>query len=224
VLESRDLPIPGDISNAATWLTAAALQPGSHLIIENVCMNPTRAGILSVLIRMGANLREVFNDRGSFEKMGRIEVYGSKLRGTTILGREVPALYEEIPLIAVAGALAEGRTLIRDASDLRALPVDRISLTVKNLRSMGVNVKERDDGMEITGGKPLKGARIDTEGDPRVAMAFAVAGLFTEAETTIRDSECIDRLYPEFSQTLQYLIAVRHSAGSQIPVMTTAGE
>ncbi len=222
-LESRDIPIPGDLSNAAVWLATAALRAESHLIIDNVGMNPTRAGILSVLIRMGANLREVFNERGPVEKMGRVEVHGGTLRGTTVLGREVPTLLPEIPIIAVAGALAEGRTLIRDANDLRRFPRDRLSLTVKNLRAMGVNVKERDDGMEIIGGKPLRGARLESGGDPRVAIAFAMAGLFAEAECTIRDTECIDTIYPDFEKTLDYVMSVRHSGNSRIPVISSAG-
>lgn len=220
-LESREIIIPGDISHAAPWLVLAAAREGAHLIVQNIGLNETRTTALGVLVRMGALIRERFDHRRRMEPMGRLEVRGSKLHGTSILGREVPCLMEEICVLAVAGALAAGRTTIRDAEELRSRRPDRIALTVKNLRRMGVQVKERDDGMDITGQGKLKAARVETQGDPRIGMAFAIAGLCAEGgETIIEDAEGIEQAYPGFGKTLHHLIATRIPKGSRTPVVT----
>ncbi len=208
--ESRDFVVPGDISSAAFWLVAAAAQPGSRLLVEEVGLNPTRTGILDVLVRMGAHVREVVEVMDQGEVRGTIDVKGTTLRGTVIEGREIPNVIDEIPIIAVAAALAEGDTEIRDARELRVKETDRIAAVATNLRAMGVEVEERDDGMRITGGATLRGAKLDSFGDHRIAMAFAIAGLFAEGETTIDNVECVQTSYPGFAETLE---AIRSSKG-----------
>ncbi len=205
VPEACDFRVPGDISSAAFWLVAAAAMPGSRLRIQDVGLNPTRTAILKVLSRMGARMLEIV-DRSDGEPIGHIEIHGTSLRGTTILLEEVPNLIDEIPVIAVAAALAQGRTVIRNAKELRVKETDRITTVVNGLRAMGAEVEEFEDGMEIEGGKPLKAATIDSCGDHRIAMAFAIAGLFAKGETTIRNTDCINTSYPGFSHHLQAVI------------------
>lgn len=203
-LESRDFAVPGDISSAAFWLVAAAAQPGSRLLIKNVGLNPTRTGILDVLIRMGARIREVIDvDRG--EPTGVIDIKGSTLHGTIIEGAEIPNVIDEIPILAVAAALAEGETIIRDARELRVKETDRIAAIATNLRAMGVEVIEQDDGMRIMGTKKLKGAKVTSFGDHRIAMAFAIAGLFASGETIIEDTACVQTSYPGFEAALKHI-------------------
>ncbi len=199
--ESCDFTVPGDISSAAFWLVAAAALDGSYLLMKNVGLNPTRTAILKVLSRMGARMSEIVHT-SSGEPSGNIEIHGAKLTGTTILIDEVPNLIDEIPVIAVAAALAEGRTIIRNAGELRVKETDRITTVVEGLRAMGVDVEEFDDGMEITGGNTLRGATIDSMGDHRIAMAFAIAGLFAKGETVILNAECVNTSYPGFSHHL----------------------
>jgi 3-phosphoshikimate 1-carboxyvinyltransferase len=204
--ESCDFEVPGDISSAAFWLVAAAALPGSRLLIKNVGLNPTRTAILKVLSRMGAHMIDiVHNNHG--EPIGNIEIHGAELTGTTILPEEVPNLIDEIPVIAVAAALAKGRTVIRNARELRVKETDRITTVVDNLRAMGADITEFDDGMEIQGGLPLHGADLDSYGDHRIAMAFAIAGLFAAGETIIRNTACVNTSYPGFSH---HLSAIRH--------------
>ncbi len=136
------------------------------------------------------------------ELRGTIDVKGAALRATVIEGKEIPNVIDEIPIIAVAAALAEGTTEIRDARELRVKETDRIAAVATNLRAMGVEVDERDDGMAITGGATLRGAKLDSFGDHRIAMAFAIAGLFAVGETTIDNVECVQTSYPDFSDTL----------------------
>lgn len=203
-LESRDFRVPGDISSAAFWLVAAASQPGARLLIDGVGLNPTRNGILDVLVSMGARVKEVVeSDVKSGEPSGAIEIEGRKLNGTVIEGDVIPNIIDEIPAIAIAAALANGTTTIRGAGELRVKETDRIAAIATNLRAMGVEVKEFDDGMEITGGGRLRGAELSSFGDHRIAMSFAVAGLFAEGETIIEDVECVATSYPTFEQTLK---------------------
>ncbi len=202
-LESRDFKVPGDISSAAFWLVAAAAQPGASLLIDNVGLNSTRSGILDVLVRMGARLREIVEVVDEGEPSGAIEITGAKLTGTVIEGEEIPNVIDEIPIIAIAAALAEGKTTIRGASELRVKETDRIAAIASNLRAMGVEVVEFDDGMEITGAKRLRGARLPSFGDHRIAMAFTIAGLFADGETIIDNVECVATSYPSFEETLR---------------------
>ena len=205
VPESRDFQVPGDISSAAFWLVAAAAKPGSRLLVKDVGLNPTRTGIIDVLIRMGACIREVVESSPHGEPAGTIDIKGCRLHGTVIGGAEIPNVIDEIPIIAVAAALAEGKTVIRDASELRVKETDRIAAVATNLRAMGVEVEEFPDGMAITGGKPLKGAKLQSFGDHRIAMAFAVAGMFATGETVIEDTACVQTSYPGFAETLKLI-------------------
>lgn len=205
--ESRDIQVPGDISSAAFWIVAAAARNGARLMIHNVGLNPTRVGVLGVMARMGAKIVERIDESGC-EPMGSIEVVGGGLKATEIGGAEIPTLIDEIPVLAVAAALAEGKTVIKDAQELRVKESDRISAVAESLRRMGVTVDEFADGMEITGGGPLKGAEIPSLGDHRIAMAFAIAGLFAEGETVIKGVECIETSYPGFIRELEQLQAM----------------
>jgi 3-phosphoshikimate 1-carboxyvinyltransferase len=219
--QARDIVVPGDISSAAFWLVAVAASPGSQIVIKNVGLNPTRTGILDVLLRMGAQVtRSELQSEG--EPRGNILVKGGQLSATVIGGTEIPNVIDELPILAVAGALARGKTLIRDAEELRVKETDRIAAVAHNLRLMGVNVTERPDGMEIEGGAKLHGATLPCFGDHRIAMAFAIAGLFAEGTTTIEGSECIATSYPGFEHHLDlFLQGVAGAQTSPSPSSTT---
>src|SRR5437660_7814373 len=219
VPESRDFAIPGDISSAAFWLVAAAAQSGGHLLVRNIGLNDTRTAPLGVLVRMGAQVREAVEDDQS-EPRGVVEVTGVPLKGTVIHGKEIPQLIDELPVLAVAGALASGTTIIRHANELRVKETDRIAAIAHNLRAMGVQVIELNDGLEIHGPAPLRGARLSSFGDHRIAMAFAVAGLFADGETIIQDAECIRESYPGFEKALDEFISPRR-ARTSTPVIGT---
>ena len=206
--EACDFQVPGDISSAAFWLVAAAAMPGSRLLLKDVGLNPTRTAILKVLSRMGAHMIDIVHDSAG-EPIGNVEIHGAPLKGTTILESEIPNLIDEIPVIAVAAALAEGKTVIRHAAELRVKETDRITTVVNNLRAMGADVDEFDDGMEITGGNPLRGAELESFGDHRIAMAFAIAGLFAKGETVVRDTACVNTSYPGFSHHLDAVLRER---------------
>ena len=216
-LESRDFSVPGDISSAAFWLVAAAAKPGSRLILGNVGLNPSRTGILSVLIRMGARIREVVESPLAAEPVGTIDIEGGILRGTEIYGAEIPNVIDELPILAVAGALAEGKTIIRDARELRVKETDRLAALATNLRAMGVPVQEFDDGMEIQGSTKLQGATVESYGDHRIAMAFAIAALFAKRETTIKNTACVATSYPGFYEVLEKIISGERSGKFAVP-------
>jgi len=201
--ESRDFTIPGDITSAAFWLAAAAAQPGGHLLVRHIGLNDTRTAMLGVLVRMGAQVREAVEDVDQLEPRGIVEITGAPLRGTVIQGKEVPQLIDELPILAVASALASGTTIIRHAQELRVKETDRIAAIAHNLRIMGAQVIEMNDGLEIHGPAPLRGARVASFGDHRIAMAFAVAGLFAEGETVVQDVDCIRESYPGFETALE---------------------
>ncbi|PYK23943.1 MAG: 3-phosphoshikimate 1-carboxyvinyltransferase [Verrucomicrobia bacterium] len=201
--ESRDFDIPGDISSAAFWLVAAGAQRRGHLLIRNVGLNDTRTALLGVLLRMGAQVREAVEDVEQLEPRGVVEVTGVPLKATVIQGKEVPQLIDELPILSIAGALASGKTTIRHAEELRVKESDRIAAIAHNLRAMGAQVSELSDGVEIYGPAPLHGARLPSFGDHRIAMAFAIAGLFAEGETIVQDAECIRESYPGFEASLE---------------------
>jgi 3-phosphoshikimate 1-carboxyvinyltransferase len=201
VPRATDIIVPGDISSAAFWLVAAAASPGQQITLKNVGLNATRTGILSVLLRMGAEITS-YESSSEGEPRGNIVVKGGELNGTVIGGAEIPNVIDELPILAVAAALARGNTLIKDAQELRVKETDRIAAVAENLRRMGVEVIEYPDGMEIVGGSKLKGATISTYHDHRIAMAFAIAGLFAEGDTVIEGSECIGTSYPGFEHDL----------------------
>ncbi len=203
-IRSCDVVVPGDISSAAFWIVAAACRPGSKLLITNVGLNPTRTGLINVLIRMGAHIKDVVLHDDGGEPRGNIEVVGQELHGVEILPEEIPNLIDEVPILAVAGALAKGKMTIRNAEELRVKETDRIETTVTNLREMGVEVEEFEDGMIIQGGASLKGAALKSFGDHRIAMAFAMAGLLAESgTTTIEDTGCVNTSYPGFADHLK---------------------
>jgi 3-phosphoshikimate 1-carboxyvinyltransferase len=218
VPESRDFEVPGDISSAAFWLVAAAAQPKSHLLVRGVGLNPTRTGVLAVLVRMGAHVREIVEEVEVGEPSGMVEIQGARLKGTEIRGKEIPNVIDELPILAVAGALAHGVTVIADAGELRVKETDRIAAIASNLRAMGAQVTETPDGMTIAGGKPLQGARIPSYGDHRIAMAFAIAGLFAQGETVVEGVECAATSYPDFYDTLETL--VKGPTSPQTPVIS----
>lgn len=204
-LEPCDFAVPGDISSAAFWVAAASVFPGSQLKISRVGLNPTRSGILHVLARMGAHITNTVASEGNAENCGDITVYGGELRGIEISGDIVANIIDELPIIAVTAALAEGITVIRDAGELRVKETDRISAVAENLRAMGADIQEADDGMTIRGGKPLRGACLESYGDHRIAMAFAIAGLFASGDTLIENADCIAVSYPGFENDLKLL-------------------
>ena len=212
--ESRDFTIPGDISSAAFWLVAAASQPGGHLLVRDIGLNDTRTALLGVVVRMGAQVREAVEDVEQLEHRGIVEITGAPLKGTVIQGKEVPQLIDELPALAVAGALATGTTIIRHAQELRVKETDRIAAIAHNLRIMGAQVIEMNDGLEIHGPAPLRGARVASFGDHRIAMAFAVAGLFAEGETTVQDVECVRESYPGFEAALEEFMSPKPSRAS----------
>jgi len=203
VPESRDFDIPGDISSAAFWLVAAAAQRRGHLLIRNIGLNDTRTAMLGVLLRMGAQVREAVEDVEQLEPRGVVEVTGVLLKATVIQGKEVPQLIDELPILSIAGVLASGKTTIRHAEELRVKETDRIAAIARNLRTMGAQATELSDGLEIYGPAPLHGARLPSFGDHRIAMAFAIAGLFADGETVIQGAECIRESYPGFETVIE---------------------
>ena len=203
-IRSCDVVVPGDISSAAFWIVAAACRPGSKLLITNVGLNPTRTGLIDVLIRMGAHIKDiVLHDEGG-EPRGNVEVVGQELHGVEIRPEEVPNIIDEVPILAVAGALAKGKMTIRNASELRVKETDRIETTITNLRAMDAQVEEFEDGMVIQGETKLKGAHLKSFGDHRIAMAFSMAGLLADSgNTMIDDCACVNTSYPGFANHLK---------------------
>lgn len=203
-LLAQDITVPGDISSAAFFIAAGLLTPGSEILLKNVGINPTRAGILKVCQDMGADIT-LLNADYSGEPAADILVRTSSLKGTVIQGADIPTLIDELPVIAVMAAFAEGTTVIRDAAELRVKESDRIAVMTDNLRRMGADVEEAEDGMIIHGGRPLHGAVIDPRLDHRVAMSFAVAGTVCEGTMDILDGDCVRISYPDFYKDLYSL-------------------
>lgn len=204
-LFGQKITVPGDISSAAYFIAAGLIVPDSEILIENVGINPTRAGILKVCEDMGGNITLLNERTEGGEKIADILVKTSSLHGITIEGDIIPALIDEIPVIAVMAAAAEGTTIIKDAEELKVKETDRIETVTDNLKAMGCNVTPTADGMIITGGK-LKGASIHTLLDHRIAMAFSIAALVAEGNTKILDSKCVDVSYPTFYDTFEQLL------------------
>ena len=204
-LYGQQVYVPGDISSAAYFIAAALLTPGSELLIKNVGTNFTRAGFLKVCEAMGADVTLVNKTIEGGEPRADILARSSALKGTVIEGELIPTLIDEIPILAVMAALAEGTTVIRDAAELKVKETNRIDTVTAGLAAMGANVTPTEDGMIIEGGSCLTGARIQSHLDHRIAMAFTVAGLAAQGETFIEDSQCVDVSYPEFFQTLEQL-------------------
>ncbi|CRZ34828.1 3-phosphoshikimate 1-carboxyvinyltransferase [Herbinix hemicellulosilytica] len=197
-LSGKKINVPGDISSAAFLMAAALIVPNSEILIENVGINPTRDGILKVCSMMGADIKLLNIKKDGGEPAADILVRHSSLRGTEIGGDLIPTLIDEIPIIAILACFADGKTVIKDAQELRVKESDRIEAMVKNLSAMGADVEATEDGMIINGGKPLRGAVIDPKFDHRIAMSFAVAGLMADGETEILNPECVNISFPGF--------------------------
>lgn len=203
-LTGKKIRVAGDISSAAFLLTAAALAPGSDLTIRGLGINPTRSGIIDVLEMMGADIR-IFNLReDGGEPVADIRVrYAGRLRGVKIGGEMIPRLIDEIPVLAVAAAAAEGKTVIRDAAELKVKESNRIAAVARLLSGFGADVAELEDGLMIRGGRVFAGCFCDSHGDHRIAMAAAVAGLTAKGTTVVRGAECIEVSFPGFSELLK---------------------
>ncbi len=204
-LTGQKINVPGDISSAAYFIAAALLVPGSEVLLKNVGVNPTRDGMLRVCQAMGADITLLNEDHSGAEPSADLLVRSSALHGTTIEGEIIPTLIDEIPVLAVLAAFAEGTTVIRDAAELKVKESDRIAVMADNLSRIGCDVEATDDGMIIRGGRPLHGAAVDSHKDHRVAMSLAVAALACSGEMEIRDSDCVTISYPGFYQDLQML-------------------
>lgn len=201
-LAPLSLRVPGDFSAAAFWLVAAALHPDADLTLRGVGVNPTRCGLLNVLREMGADITVSDERSVGGEPVADVRARSSRLRGVVVEGPAVVRLIDEVPVLAVAAALAEGRTIIRDIAELRLKESDRVKLTVQELRRMGARIDEEGDALVIEGAGRLTGAVCDSHGDHRLAMALAVAGIVAEGETVIRGAEATDVSYPGFWQDL----------------------
>jgi len=204
-LHGVETRIPGDISSAAFFLCAAALFPGSQLTIPNLLMNPTRARLLDILMQMGLHLSVTQLDEINGELVGSLQIEGGGLKGATLAGGDSAALIDEIPVLAAIAPFTEQGIAVRDAKELRIKESDRIKSIVTNLRAMGAEVEEREDGLKIPGRQTLQGAELDSYGDHRIAMAFAVAALRADGETQIAGAESAAISYPAFFQTLEAL-------------------
>ncbi len=205
-LYGQKIMVPGDISSAAYFIAAGLLVPDSEILIKNTGINATRAGILKVCEDMGANITLLNERTEGGEAIADILVRTSKLHGTTISGDIIPTLIDEIPIIAIMAAAAEGTTIIKDAAELKVKETNRIETVVDNLKAMGCDIIATDDGMIIHGGKPLHGATIHTLLDHRIAMAFSIAALIAEDTTRILDSKCVDVSYPTFYDSFENLL------------------
>lgn len=200
VLAPATLEIPGDFSSAAFWLVASCAKPGSRIVVKQVGLNPRRTGLLNVLRRMGAQIRvDADENAHALEPFGTITAAGGRLQATSVGGGEVPNIIDELPLVAVLGAFAQGTTVISGARELRVKESDRITCMAANLRLCGVDLEEKEDGLIIHGGEGVCGnVTVDSFGDHRIAMAMAVMALSAEGKMTIRNIDCVATSYPEF--------------------------
>jgi len=202
-LQGQSVVVPGDISSAAFWLVAGAIVPDSDLTIVNVGVNPTRTGILEALWQMQADITLENERTVAGEPVADLRVRSSALKAGAIAGDVIPRLIDEIPILAVAAAVAEGTTTIRDAAELRVKESDRLAVMAAQLQQMGVAVTEHPDGLDITGGADLQGAAVDSHTDHRIAMSLAIAALRARGTTTIHRAEAAAISYPDFATTLQ---------------------
>ena len=205
-LKGKSILVPGDISSAAFIMVAGLIVEQGEIIIENVGLNPTRSGVIEAVEKMNGNI-ELLNERQlNGEPVADIKISSSQLQGTTIDGELIPLLIDEIPVLAVAATQAEGKTVIKDAEELRVKETDRIDAMVKELRRIGIEVEEREDGMVIEGKQEIVGGvSCSSYKDHRIAMALAVAGLVAKEPVTINDADCIDVSFPNFKDLLTSL-------------------
>jgi 3-phosphoshikimate 1-carboxyvinyltransferase len=208
-LRPLSLRVPGDLSAAAAWLVAAILHPDAELRLEGVGVNPSRSGLIDALRLMGADVRLEDQRTWGCEPVADLVVRSSRLRGVLIEGDLIPRVIDELPLLALAACLAEGETVIQDAAELRLKESDRIRVTVRELRRLGADIEELDDGMRVRGVGGLRGAAVSSHGDHRIAMLLAVAGIVAQGETDIGNSQAVAVSYPKFWNDLEYLLGVR---------------
>jgi len=205
-LRAIEARIPGDLSSAAFFFCAAALFPGSELVIDSLLMNPTRARLLDILIGLGVRISITQLEEQHGELIGTVRVEGHQLKSAEIAGADSAALIDEIPVLAAIAPFTEQGIRIRDAKELRVKESDRIQAIVTNLRAMGATVEEHKDGLTVPGGQALHGAAIDSQGDHRIAMAFAVAALRAEGETEIKSADAAVISFPSFFEVLESLV------------------
>jgi 3-phosphoshikimate 1-carboxyvinyltransferase len=204
-LEARELSVPGDLSSAAFFLVAAAIVPGSNVVLRGVGLNPTRASLIDFLIAAGAQIQVLGITMSNGEPVGDLLVRGSELKGGVIDHQWAAALIDEIPVLAMLGALSENGLVVRDASELRVKETDRIETLAVNLRRMGVTIDTTPDGFHLPGKQSFQAAEVDSYGDHRIAMAFAVAALRASGPVAIRDAGAASVSFPEFWETLRGL-------------------
>jgi 3-phosphoshikimate 1-carboxyvinyltransferase len=202
VLRAARLTVPGDLSSAAFFLVGAAARPGAALRVEGVGVNPTRTGLLEVLTAMGACVTTEAARVEAGEPVADLVVSGASLGGVSVGAAMISRLIDEVPVLAVAAALAEGETVIADAGELRVKEVDRLAALQEELARFGVEIRAEGDSLCIRGGRRLRGAVVSSRGDHRMAMALAIAALFAEGETTVRDVACVDTSFPGFARLL----------------------
>jgi 3-phosphoshikimate 1-carboxyvinyltransferase len=207
-LEAVDVVVPGDISTAAVWLIAASLHPDADLLLTGVGVNPTRTGLLDILRDMGADIERIEERTTGGEPVADLRVRSAALKGIEVGGSVVPRAIDELPLVALAGALAHGETLIRDAAELRVKESDRVAATAAVLRAFGVQLEERPDGMLVRGGSLLHAGHAASIGDHRLAMLAAVAGMLADNESVVSGAGAVAVSYPEFWGHLARLGAV----------------
>lgn len=203
-LTGTHVSVPGDISSAAFFLVAGAICRDSDIVLENVGVNPTRDGMIEVLQNMGAKMLMMVQDNdGQAEPTATIHMKTSSLNGTTIEGAIIPRLIDEIPIIALLATQAHGKTIIKDAEELKVKETDRITAVVDELKKLGANIEATEDGMIIEGPTPLHGANLKTYGDHRIGMMGAVAALISDGAVTLDDADCIAVSYPEFFEHIE---------------------
>jgi 3-phosphoshikimate 1-carboxyvinyltransferase len=214
-LESGDVPVPGDFSSAAFFIAAALLVPGSEIQVQEVGINKNRIGLLAVLARMGVEM-DKRGGRGidvhevrepGPEPIATLEVRHSPLQGTTVTGEEVPALIDEVPLVALLGCFAEGETVVTGAEELRLKESDRIASVVEGLGGLGAEIESRPDGFAVSGTGSLRGGAIDARGDHRIAMLGAIAGLVSAEGVEVEGFDSVAISYPRFADDLRTLLS-----------------
>jgi 3-phosphoshikimate 1-carboxyvinyltransferase len=211
-LRAMECSIPGDISSAAFLIVAACLLPGSEMLLSGVGVNPTRTGLLETLQRMGAEITVENVGQEGNEPVADLIVKSGALGGVEVWGGMIPRLIDELLILAVAATQAEGVTTVRDASELRVKESDRIATVVRELRRMGAQIEERADGFVVEGPTRLRGARLESHSDHRLAMSLAVAALVAEGESFIAGGDCVGDSFPGFEETLKALLVPGRSS------------
>ncbi|HET7649095.1 MAG TPA: 3-phosphoshikimate 1-carboxyvinyltransferase, partial [Gammaproteobacteria bacterium] len=197
-LRGAEIAVPGDLSSAAFFLVGATIHPDSHLVLECVGVNPTRSGVISLLQKMGADIRLLNERKLGNEPVADIEVKSAALHGIHVTSEQVPLAIDEIPALMIAAALARGDTVLEGAAELRVKESDRLQAIADGLRALGIKVELWTDGMRVTGAGNFKGGEVASHGDHRIAMAFAMAGLRSQAPVRVLDCRNVDTSFPGF--------------------------